>query len=288
MDLKKQSIILLVVVALAGLVQLGYNKFFNSKSTPEKAALALIEKHLEVDHLIQYVASSDQKVLKEIKSEALKLTKLPNKQITQAQVASSVALSDRAYKIDLQTNEGIVVLNMINQENQWVAFLNLEQNYLVFQLLENLKEAETRENEYDMLAIYRKLNEVVPSEVYEEKIKLLTKFIEDKKEREDYIKNIYVTDLSIKGRVLTGLIQNMGNRKVKVIKANLQLIEDKTGAITEEIPVTLYEVIPGSFVFGQPINPNFQKKFGLNIQTLPQVTDVKKVLINVLSVEFMD
>lgn len=288
MDLKKQGIILAVVVVLVGIIQLGYQKFFNHQNTADRAAVYLIKNHLNLDILPDLVTSSDAVVIKELGSKYIDLTKLPSQTITEASVAADVVLSEKAHKVDLQTNSGIVSLSMVEQNGKWVAFLNLKEKLLVTQLLESLKDAELRENEYDMLAIYRKLQEVVPSDVYQEKIQMLTKFIEDKKEKEEYVKNIYVSDLKLTGKILTGLIKNQGNRKVKTIKASLQIINPEDGAVSSETPVTIYEVIPGSFVFGQPINPNHQKKFGLNLETLPSISKLETLYISITSVEFFE
>jgi hypothetical protein len=113
----------------------------------------------------------------------------------------------------------------------------------------------------------------------------LTNYIAQKEAKAGYVKNIVVNDLRLQGRVLTGMIKNIGEKSVSTIKVSLQLV-DKTGSIQAEFPVTLYEVIPGSLVFGQPIQGGYQKKFGLDIQNLKQITDVKNLVISVTDVDF--
>jgi hypothetical protein len=285
MDLKKQAIILALIVALVGIGQLAYQKLFNQQSSPATSAVYFATHHLEINQAVGYVSKSDQAVVQQLQKDYVGLTKLPNQAINKAEIAADITLSEVAHKVDLNTEHGLISLNMLKEDDKWVAVLNLRHNFEVKQLLESLKIAEAEENEFTMLTIYRKLNELNPTPEYKERIDRLTSYIELKEAKAGYVKNIAVTDLALKGRVLTGMVKNVGNRSVSTIKVNLQLV-NTDGSIREEIPVTLYEVIPGSMVFGQPIMGGYEKRFGLDIQGLKQITSVENLTISVTEVEF--
>ena len=285
MDLKKQAIILAIIVSVVGIGQLAYKKLFNQHSSPAASAVQMITHHLDIGTVVDYVSKTDKAVIESLQKDYLALTKLPPQAITKAEVAADIVLSETAHKVDLNTNQGLISLNMINEQGKWVASLNLKLNFEVRQLLSALKEAEAEENEFTMLTIYRKLNEINPTEEYKERVEKLTNFIQLKEAKAGYVKNVVISDLNLKGRLLTGMIKNIGNRSVSTIKVNIQLVTPD-GSIKEEIPVTLYEVIPGSMVFGQPINSGYEKKFGLDIQNLKQITSVKDLAITVTEVDF--
>lgn len=286
MDLKKQAIVLGIIVGLIGGGQLLYQYLFNQHSSPAKSAIHLITNHLDPQVVLEFVSSQDKLAVQELQKEYVSLTKLPKVAVASAEVVADITISPTAHKIDLNTSQGVVSLNMIQEDGRWVAFLNLKKNFELKKLLESLKAAELEEDEFKMLTIFRKLNELSPAEEYQVRIEKLTRYIEEKEAKAGYVKNIVVSDLSLKGRVLTGEIKNIGNKSVSVIKVNLQLVQ-KDGTVTEEIPVVLYEVIPGSLVFGQPIHGGYQKKFGLNVQNLKQIVDTKNLAIEVTEVEFI-
>lgn len=287
MDIKKQAIIILGLVLAVGLGQLGY-KYLFTVSTPSQVALSFLENHQDYLKAQQYVTASDAVVLSQIHNDYLTLTKIPNEALT-ASVAADVTLSDAAHKIDLQTNKGVISLNLIKVNDNWLVFLNLKQIYQIKQLLDELKDAEVREDEVDLLHIYTQLNELLPSSLYQEKIDTLNKYITNKKMKEEYVKNVYISALNLRHNLLTGLIQNQGDLSLKTIKASLQIINPTNGLIDQEFPITLYEVIPGSVVFGEPIKPHYQKKFGLNLTnltSLKNLKDLKNLTISVTGVEF--
>src|SRR5690606_6660863 len=131
-----------------------------------------------------YVSKSDELILDQVKNDYLSLTKIPKTNL-EAKVAADITLSESAHKVDLQTNKGIITLNLLKEDEKWVVFLNLKQIYKISQLLEQLKDAELRENEFDLLAIYQQLNEILPSSLYQEKIKMLTEYIENQKQKNE-------------------------------------------------------------------------------------------------------
>lgn len=286
MSLKKQSLILFIVVALFGLGQVAI-KHLSQQSSPEKLALFFVENHLLKDEIKKYVTSEDQKIL-ELNADYLKLTKLSKTKYSKLSLAADVALTDRAHKVDVNTDQGLVSVSIVKENNEWVVFLNLKESYEIDQLLSQITDAELREDEFEMLSLYKKINLLLPSDFYQEKITRLEKYIAKNKKQSEYVKNIYIDNLKLTGRILTAAVKNQGDEKVKTVKGKLQIINPKDGAIEKEFDIVIYEVIPGSFVFGEPILPNYMKKIGLNLQSLPEITDVKSLYLSVSSVEFME
>lgn len=278
--------ILFIIVALFGLGQLAI-KHFSQQSSPEKLALFFVENHLQKEEIKKYVTQEDQKILS-LNADYLKLAKLSKTKYSKLSLAADVALTDRAHKVDINTDQGLVSVSIVKENNDWFVFLNLKESYEIDQLLTQITDAEMREDEFEMLSLYKKINLLLPSEFYQEKINRLEKYIAKNKKQSEYIKNIYIDNLKLTGRILTAAVKNQGDEKVKTVKGKLQVINPVDGAIEKEFDVVIYEVIPGSFVFGEPILPNYMKKIGLNLETLPEIKDVKSLYLSVSAVEFME
>lgn len=263
-------------------------KHYSKNNSAEKVALFVIGNHLNPEEITPYLTKSDQNIMAIKGVDYLSLTKLSKKPYTDLTVAADVVLSDSAHKVDLNSNQGVVSASVVKEGDGWVVFWNLKENYEINDLLAQIKDAELREDEFEMLSLYKKMQEKMPADYYADKIKLLESYIAKKKKQEEYVKNIYVEEFKLVGRVLTAVIKNQGSEKVKSIKGKLQIVNPADGSIQREVEISVYDLIPGSFVYGEAIAPGFQKKIGLNVEPLPEITDKTTVYISVTAVEFME
>ena len=148
-----------------------------------------------------------------------------------------------------------------------------------------IKELETLNSEPEaLLRAYNELQEVSPSEDYEEKIKILKSLIAEQEAFELYKQKVEFSQIKLKNKFLSGKIQNKGDRSLSKVTATLLFANNK-GEVINTQEVVVFEVIPGSFVFGKPIKPNFEKKFGLNLENLSLPKDTI-LNLEVKSLEF--
>src|SRR5690606_2065299 len=145
MNLKNQSLIILIILVIILIGKVSYNYLFEI-SSPSQVAVAFLNNHQDYQEVKKYVSKSDELILDQVKNDYLSLTKIPKTNL-EAKVAADITLSESAHKVDLQTNKGIITLNLLKEDEKWVVFLNLKQIYKISQLLEQLKDAELRENE---------------------------------------------------------------------------------------------------------------------------------------------
>lgn len=286
--MKKNILIPLIIIIIAVVTQ-GIMKSLNKNSSAELVSKSFLENYPDFEKIKDLVSEKDRLIIESEKKDYLeKLLKLPAN-FNSYKKTAEVVLSDRSIKIDLSNNDNkIVSLFVVKEKDKWFINLDLSKKVLIDQLLSQIEDAELREDEFEMLSLYKKINNEIPSDFYQEKIEKLEKFISKRKKQEDYKKDIYIDNYKLIGRVLTASIQNKGNEKIKNLKGLLQIVNPVDGSISKEIEITIYEVIPGSFVFGEAILPGYEKKIGLNVESVPEIQKNSVVYISVTSVEFMD
>lgn len=288
MKMKKiitHSIVFCFILILAGLSFYFKDHILNTNK-PIKSAEYFLSTLEDIELNKNKLAKSDLIALSELEIDYLKEKNI-DKSISSFDLKEETKISETNQKLVFTTDKGDIELDLILEQDEWKVFLNLDPIVKIQQIKNAIENAELREDKLEQVLFLQQLQEKTPEDKsIESKIKSLEVAIALENKLKEYISYIDVTDVVIKGKTLIANIKNMGDENIKKIVGDLIVIDPKDGSILKEIPLTIYEIIEGSLVYGEPIMPQFMKTIGLDITEVPEIKNAKMVSFKIKEVEF--
>jgi len=273
--MKKTILYPIVFIVIIILLKILYD-VFDVRNSPEKITNEFLNLYPKEESL-EYLSSNDLISLKNSRYTIDQIIKLDFKDFP-IKIISTVALSDKITKVDIKNLENITSLTFKKDDSKWSLFFDLDAKIKILQEKEKLVEAESLEDEHLILMSLQTLRILEETDFYDERISKIEQLIRDKKFKNEYFKNIIVENIVVKNGFVTAIVKNIGNKSIKSIMGKIQLTSD-SGEVIKEFSVSLYEYVPGSFAFGEPIQSKHQKKIAFNLEKLEMKNN--KVFISV-------
>ena len=273
--------IVFIVILVASKLTIDY---FDVEKSPEKLVTEFLSLYPD-EKAMSFLSEEDQAVLKQSEYPIKSLIEIQYSE-EQVTILSVVNISEKELKVDVKNKDMVLDFYITKKaDDRWGIFLNLEKKYNILKEQDRLNSAELSEDENLILMSLKKLKVLEETSKYDERIYSIESLIEKKKIKNDYFKNLAVDDISMKNNFVSAFIRNSGNKNIKSVKGKIQLVSD-SGEIHKEFDVSLFDYIPGSFVFGQPIPSNHQKKIGFDLGKLDILKF--KVFISIVDFEFYE
>lgn len=180
------------------------------------------------------------------------------------------------------TNKNIsITLILKKQKNDWKIFLNLKEELQIKTLRKKIEQlektlSEEKDNQINILEeIIENIEElsILDKIDYNEKISIFKTKLSLLKEKNNILNNVKINNIKLEKNILFFQLANYSDKNLIKVSGILFYKNNLNEEKMQEI--TLYEVIPNHFIYGEPIKSNFYKKIGLKINNIKEFSNIQ-------------